>query len=192
MHPHAWHNTRFMSFSVKSSGQKKSESLIKEWATTKWVTNQKVGSRKRDIRAGVRDWRVRHLQLGNSCGHSCVAIYVADYFHQEDCSVIHTNLVHVSGSHNAIWIRAIFTTPLTNQRFGIILESAAVALPVARIRIHVDWHRCGIQRIIQGAMIDDRRLDLWSMCSDLGTAGTQQKQSAIIATQNATSKHNNQ
>ena len=41
MHLHAWHNTRFMSFSVKSSGQKQSESesgqqqselLIREWA----------------------------------------------------------------------------------------------------------------------------------------------------------------
>ena len=50
MHLHAWHNTRFMSFSVKSSGQKQSELLIREWATTKWVTNQRVGSRNRDIR----------------------------------------------------------------------------------------------------------------------------------------------
>ena len=32
MHLHAWHNTRFMSFSVKSSGQKQSELLIREWA----------------------------------------------------------------------------------------------------------------------------------------------------------------
>jgi hypothetical protein len=41
MHLHAWHNTRLMSFSVKSRGQKQSESesgqqqselLIREWA----------------------------------------------------------------------------------------------------------------------------------------------------------------